>query len=79
MNEDKVNLSFEEALRTLEETVVRLESGDLSLEESLELFERGQLLAAYCNDLLDKAELRVEILSADGEIADISSIRTFEE
>ncbi len=66
------NLSFEEALKQLEETVDQLEAGDLLLEESLALFERGQKLAFYCNELLEKASLRVEQLTSDGEIIDIS-------
>lgn len=66
------NLTFEEALKKLEETVNKLEAGDMSLEESLIFFERGQKLASYCNQLLDKASLRVEQLTSDGEIVDIS-------
>jgi exodeoxyribonuclease VII small subunit len=69
--EDIAELTFEEALQQLEETVDHLEAGDLSLEESLALFERGQKLANYCNDLLSKASLRVEQLTADGEIVEI--------
>ncbi|HNS40206.1 MAG TPA: exodeoxyribonuclease VII small subunit, partial [Promineifilum sp.] len=42
------DLTFEEALQQLEETVAQLESGNLTLEASLSLFERGQWLAAYC-------------------------------
>jgi|YNPNPStandDraft_1061719.scaffolds.fasta_scaffold19558_4 exodeoxyribonuclease VII small subunit len=55
--------SFEELYRELEETVRRLEAGDLSLEESLALFERGTQLAEQCNALLDRAELRVRQLT----------------
>ena len=54
------NPSFEDALAELEEIVSRLETGDLALEESLSLFERGQTLAALCNQALDQAELRLE-------------------
>lgn len=73
MNDELLELSFEEALGELEETVAQLEAGDLTLEESLALFERGQRLSAHCNALLDKAELRVELLTADGEIVDITN------
>lgn len=62
------NMTYEDALAELESTVARLEDGDLSLEEALALFERGQALAKYCGDLLEKATLRVEQLTADGEI-----------
>jgi exodeoxyribonuclease VII small subunit len=65
------NLSFEEALKALEETVTGLESGDLTLEESLALFEKGQKLAAFCNEQLENASLRVEQLTAGGELAEI--------
>lgn len=68
MSETIQDLTFEEALQQLQETVAQLESGDLSLEESLGLFERGQQLAAYCGQLLDNAQLRVETLTEDGEI-----------
>lgn len=72
MNDDITLLSFEDALRALEETVSRLETGDLSLEESLALFERGKLLSDRCNRLLDGAQLKVDMLTETGEIADIS-------
>jgi exodeoxyribonuclease VII small subunit len=61
-------LSFEEAFRDLEETVQRLEAGDLTLEESIALFERGQALAQHCSAALDQAELRVSQLAGiEGE------------
>ncbi len=53
-------LTFEQAFAELEESVRTLERGDLPLEESLALFERGQQLAAYCGQLLDNAELKIE-------------------
>jgi exodeoxyribonuclease VII small subunit len=56
------NLSFEEAFKELEETVRRLEEGDLTLDESIALFERGQALARHCGEKLDSAELRVSQL-----------------
>jgi exodeoxyribonuclease VII small subunit len=56
------DLSFEETFQELEETVHRLEAGDLTLEESIALFERGQALARHCNAALDQAELRVNRL-----------------
>lgn len=60
-------------MQALEETVAALEAGSLSLDDSLALFERGQRLAERCNELLDGAQLRVEQLTADGEIVDIST------
>lgn len=55
--------SFEDLYRELEETVRRLEAGDLSLAQSLALFERSTRLAEQCNALLDAAELRVRQLA----------------
>ncbi len=59
---DIEGLSFEEAFKELEENVSKLEGGELSLEESLALYERGQALAAYCGKMLDEAELKIEEL-----------------
>lgn len=56
--------SFEELYRELEDTVRKLESGDLPLAESLALFARSTQLAEQCNALLDDAELRVRQLTA---------------
>lgn len=53
---------FEALYAELEETVRRLEGGDLSLSEALSLFERSTALAEQCNALLDRAELRVQQL-----------------
>lgn len=63
-------LSFEEALRRLETVVERLEAADLPLEEALALFEEGQNLAAHCQQKLDEAEKRIEVITtrANGEI-----------
>lgn len=68
--EDRVDLealSFEEAFRLLEETVSQLERGGLTLEEAVQLFDRGMQLVKRCDALLDSAELRVRQLlpSAD--------------
>jgi exodeoxyribonuclease VII small subunit len=54
--------SFETLYQELEEAVRRLEAGEMSLEESLALFERASHLAEQCNALLDQAELRVQRL-----------------
>jgi exodeoxyribonuclease VII small subunit len=62
-------LSFEEAYRELEETVVQLESGALTLDEALALFERGGALAERCSRLLTAADLRVRQVDADGQDA----------
>ena len=51
--------SFEELYRRLEETVAKLERGGLPLEESIALYEEGMQLAKRCQEILDKAELRI--------------------
>ena len=57
-------LSFEGALERLEETVGRLEAGEMPLEEALALFEQGVKLSRQCTTTLEAAEKRVEILVA---------------
>jgi len=54
---------FEETFKELADSVKRLEEGNLPLEEAIALYERGMKLAQVCNDLLDKAELRIQQLS----------------
>jgi exodeoxyribonuclease VII small subunit len=62
------NLSFEDAFAELEEVVQQLEEGDLTLDQSMALFERGMTLATQCNAQLDAAELRVQqLVPAEGE------------
>ena len=58
-------LNYEDAFEELETLVERLESGDLPLEESLALFERGQALATRCSELLEQAELKLRQLVQD--------------
>jgi exodeoxyribonuclease VII small subunit len=60
-----VKVSFERALKALEEVVERLESGELSLEESLQCFEQGVQNAACCRKMLQEVETRVELLLKD--------------
>lgn len=71
MDNEVDTLNFEEALSKLDEIVARLEAGELTLEESLTLFEQGQTLAGRCVYLLEEAELKVELLTAEGEIVDV--------
>ena len=56
--------SYEKAYAELQEIVTKLESGEISLEEALALYERGQALAKTCAGLLDKAELRIRELGS---------------
>ncbi len=66
--QDLSHLTFEEAYAQLEAIVARLESGELTLDESVQLYEQGQALARHCSDLLDKAELRVQQITEDGTL-----------
>lgn len=58
-------VSFEAALEQLQQTVKRLESGELSLEQALQFFETGVKLTRICQERLSAAEQRVEILMKD--------------
>jgi exodeoxyribonuclease VII small subunit len=58
---------FEVAFAELEEVVRQLEEGDLTLENAIGLYERGQALVQFCQTLLDKAELRVEQLGSGAQ------------
>ena len=58
-------MDFEQAFEELQALVRQLEQGELPLEDSLRLFDRGQALAARCNQLLDEAQLRLRKLAPD--------------
>jgi exodeoxyribonuclease VII small subunit len=59
--------TFEASLEALEQIVRQLESGDLPLEKSLELFEQGIRLSRDCQDRLSQAERRIEVLMRDNQ------------
>jgi exodeoxyribonuclease VII small subunit len=59
---------FEAALSELESIVKRLEDGDLTLESSLALYERGVELSRFCHSRLEQAERRIEILNERGDL-----------
>ncbi len=61
-------LKFEEALARLEEIVRSLEQGEAGLDESLVLFEEGVKLARFCNNKLDQAEAKIEVMLDAGQI-----------
>ena len=63
-------MKFEEALKKLENTVTKLEAGDLPLDKSLEIFETGIKMSRICAQKLEEAEQKVELLlhvSEDGQ------------
>jgi exodeoxyribonuclease VII small subunit len=57
---DIKGMSFEAALKELEQIVTRLERGDVDLEQSIDIYERGEALRVYCDQLLKRAEAKVE-------------------
>lgn len=61
---DIAGMSFEQALRALEEVVHRLESGEVPLDESIDLYERGEQLRRHCQARLDTAQARIEKIVA---------------
>lgn len=68
MTETKVkDMSFETAMAELEKVVGRLESGDVPLEESISLYERGAALKAHCAARLQAAEEKVAMITLDGD------------
>jgi len=64
---DIKEMSFESALKELEGIVGRLERGDVELEESINIYERGEALRDHCDRLLKQAEAKVEKLTFDVE------------
>jgi exodeoxyribonuclease VII small subunit len=73
---DVAALPFEAALKELESIVGRLEKGDVSLEDSVELYARGERLKAHCDALLQTAEARIEKISlgADGKLKGVEPL-----
>jgi len=68
---DIASLTFEDALRALEEVVRKLESGEVALDDSITLYERGETLRKHCQARLDAASARIEkiVSGTDGQVA----------
>ena len=77
MSKQENNKDFETSLKKLEQIVSDLENGDLPLEQSIKTFEEGVKLTKHCQNLLSKAELKIQKLveSKDGSI----DLETFDE
>ena len=77
MSKQENNKDFETSLKKLEKIVADLETGDLPLEESIKTFEEGVKLTKHCQNLLSKAELKIQKLveSKDGSV----DLETFDE
>ncbi|OHB51461.1 MAG: exodeoxyribonuclease VII small subunit [Planctomycetes bacterium GWF2_42_9] len=66
-NENMNSLSFEQALKKLTEIVAKIESGQISLEQSLTQYEEGMELIKHCRGILEKAEKKIEEISKEKE------------
>ena len=64
---DIAGMSFEDALKALEDVVRRLETGDVPLDESITLYERGEELRRHCQARLDAAQARIETIVAGSD------------
>ncbi len=73
---DPAGMPFEKALAELESIVTRLERGEVPLEESIALYEKGEKLKAHCETLLKQAEMRIEkiIIGKDGKAAGVTPL-----
>jgi exodeoxyribonuclease VII small subunit len=70
---DIAQMTFEDALRALEEVVRKLETGEVPLDDSISLYERGELLRKHCQARLDAAQARIEkiVQGPDGKAAGV--------
>jgi exodeoxyribonuclease VII small subunit len=64
---DIAAMTFEQALKELEQIVGKLERGDVELEPSIDLYERGEALRAHCDQLLKRIEAKVEKITLDAQ------------
>ena len=64
-NQDVAEMSFEQAVEQLERIVDHLERGDVPLDKSIEIYERGEALKKHCEKLLNAAENRIEKIRLD--------------
>jgi exodeoxyribonuclease VII small subunit len=73
---DVASLTFEQALKELEAIVGRIERGDVELEQSIALYERGEALRAHCEALLQRIDARVEriTLASNGSPAGVEPL-----
>lgn len=60
----EINITFEEAYKKLEEIAIKLESPDITLDESIALFDEGMKLSKYCSEVLQRAKQKIEMLES---------------
>ena len=75
MSTDPTIKDFEAAIAELESIVKKLEEGDLPLEKSLELYERGVQLSRFCHSRLEEAERRIEVLNERGQLTSGQNVK----
>ena len=75
---DLSQMNFEDALRALEDVVRRLESGEVPLDESIDLYERGEALRKHCQGRLDAAQARIEKI-VDGPSGNVTGTEPFDQ
>lgn len=64
---NKIEMTFEEAIKKLEKIALALENEKIELDESLKLYEEGVKLVRYCNKLIESAERKIKVLSVSEE------------
>ncbi len=62
-----IKITFEDAMKRIEEIVSKLENGNTSLDESIQLFEEATKLCAFCNERLETAEQKIKSLTVNSE------------
>lgn len=67
---DIAKMTFEQALAELEGIVTRLEDGDVALEESITIYQRGNHLRRFCDDKLRQAQMKIEKITGDGSTSE---------
>jgi exodeoxyribonuclease VII small subunit len=75
MSTDPTVKDFEAAIAELESIVKKLEEGDLPLETSLQLYERGVQLSRFCHSRLEEAERRIEVLNERGQLTGSENLK----
>lgn len=65
-NKDNNNITLEENMRALDEVIRELEKGDLTLEQSFEMYKKGMDLLMKCNNSVDKVEKELQIMESEG-------------
>jgi len=71
MGTKKEELTLDEMLQVLDEHIQQLESNDISLEQSFQVYEKGMKLLKECSDKIDRVEKKVMELSADGSLQEM--------